>query len=113
MKESQMSTKMNRDQLLNTAKEITVQAGNAMTKADLDVALNALVGAIKSGLAHGMSVPLPEIGTLKVSPRAASTGRNPKTGEEVDVPACAVVRFTTGKALKDALVAEKTIEKLL
>lgn len=46
---------------------------------------------------------LPGIGKLKLGARAARTGRNPKTGEALDIPACNVVKLVAAKALKDAV----------
>lgn len=43
-----------------------------------------------------------ELGTFKVLDRPAHKGRNPQTGEEMDIPACKVVRFSAGKALREA-----------
>ena len=105
--------KMTRDELLNTAKAVAEQNGHKVTKADLEIALAAIAGGIRSGLANGMNVTLPEIGVLKVSVRAASVARNPRTGEEVQVGARAAVSFTASKAIKDTLVENDTLSKLV
>ena len=60
-----------------------------------DVALNTLK--------QGGEVPLPVLGAIKVSRSAARTGRNPKTGDALEIPAKNVAKFRPSKALKDAL----------
>ncbi len=74
-----------------------------MSKADSERALTATLDAIKDALVAGDSVMLIGFGTFKVSDRAARTGRNPQTGEEIDIPATKVPSFKAGKALKDAV----------
>lgn len=55
--------------------------------------------------AEGNELVLPGIGKLKASLRAGRTGRNPQTGEEVQIPAALTVKFSATKALKDAINA--------
>ena len=68
-----------------------------------DAALNAIVDGITSALASGDDVTLIGFGTFKVNERAARTGRNPRTGEDIQIAAAKVPAFKAGKALKDAL----------
>jgi DNA-binding protein HU-beta len=72
-----------------------------ITKKDAEKALNSFTTNVSNSLANGESVSLIGFGTFKVSNRAARKGRNPKTGEELDIPARNVPSFTAGKALKD------------
>lgn len=72
-----------------------------LSKADAGKALDALIDAVKETLAKGEDVALVGFGTFKLRSRAARTGRNPRTNEEIKIPASKVPAFTAGKALKD------------
>lgn len=72
-----------------------------ISKADMTAVLAALGDVVASELRQGNEVVLPEIGKLVVSERAARTGRNPQTGEELTVPASRVVKLKPAKALKE------------
>lgn len=74
-----------------------------ITKAAATKAYNALVDSIVSALRSGKSVPLLGFGTFSVKARAARQGRNPKTGEPIQIDAANVPTFKAGKALKDAV----------
>ncbi len=74
-----------------------------LTKKDAEKALNAFTGAISGSLKKGNSVRLIGFGTFKVSHRAARKGRNPKTGEEIQISARKVPTFSAGKGLKEAV----------
>lgn len=73
------------------------------TKAKTELALDATITVLSEALASGMSVTFTGFGTFKVTERAPRKGRNPRTGTEIEIPACKVVKFTPGKALKDAV----------
>ena len=62
-----------------------------------------MIDAITHSLSGGTEVRLVGFGTFMVSSRAASTGRNPRTGEAISIPAAKLPKFKAGKALKDAL----------
>ncbi len=79
--------------------------GADMTKADAERALNSLVSTVTSELANGGDVSLVGFGTFKVNDRAARTGRNPQTGETIQIAAAKVPAFKAGKAIKDAVNA--------
>jgi DNA-binding protein HU-beta len=66
-------------------------------------ALNAVLEAISSSLKKGQDVVLTGFGTFKVASRKARTGRNPKTGETIKIPARKVVRFKVGAELRKAV----------
>ncbi|MGN6481667.1 HU family DNA-binding protein [Luteibacter aegosomaticola] len=72
-----------------------------LSKADAGRALEAFIEAVKEGLKSGGDVAIVGFGTFKVRSRAARTGRNPRTNEEIKIPASKVPAFTAGKALKD------------
>ena len=74
-----------------------------LSKKDADAALSATVAAITEALKAGDKVQLVGFGTFAVKARAARTGRNPKTGEAIEVAAAKVPTFAAGKALKDAV----------
>ncbi len=73
------------------------------SKKDTEAVLKSLASVVQSQLYAGDEVPLPGIGKLKVATRAARTGRNPATGEPLEIPAKKVPHFTAAKALKDAV----------
>lgn len=67
-----------------------------------DQAINALGNVIRDQLKAGGEVHLPDIGKFAVADRAARTGRNPQTGESIEIAAKRVPTFSAAKALKDA-----------
>ncbi len=73
------------------------------SKALADRALDATLESIKEALGNGDAVTLTGFGSFKVSTRAARKGRNPQTGQEIDIPASKGVKFSVGKALKDSV----------
>ncbi|WP_153717400.1 HU family DNA-binding protein [Eikenella corrodens] len=73
------------------------------TKADAEAALKAVQGAIAAALVNGDKITLPGFGTFKVVETAARTGRNPQTGEPVEIPAKRKIKFNPTQSLKDLL----------
>jgi DNA-binding protein HU-beta len=83
---------------------VAVVADSAgLSKADAAKAVDAVVESITSALKSGDDVRLVGFGTFLVSRRAASTGRNPRTGATIKIPASNQPKFKAGKGLKDAL----------
>jgi DNA-binding protein HU-beta len=75
-----------------------------ISKAAATRSVDALIGAIKATLKKkDGSVTLVGFGTFSVGKRAARTGRNPRTGEEITIKAAKVPKFKPGKAFKDAV----------
>lgn len=74
-----------------------------LSKSDAGSAVEAVFKGIQQTLQNGDSVTLVGFGTFSVSERAARTGRNPRTGEVITIPASKTPKFKAGKALKDAL----------
>jgi DNA-binding protein HU-beta len=74
-----------------------------ISKAAATRALEALIGGVRTTLKKGGSVSLVGFGTFAVSKRAARSGRNPRTGDQIKIKAAKVPKFRPGKALKDAL----------
>jgi len=76
---------------------------SGLTKKDSEAALNATLEAITEGLKAGEKVALVGFGSFEVRERAARMGRNPKTKEEIQIPASKAPVFKAGKAFKDAI----------
>ena len=72
-----------------------------ISKADATKAIDAFCDAVFDGLKKGGEVSIPPLGKFVVSQRAASTGRNPRTGEAIKIAASKQVKFRAGKAVKD------------
>ena len=77
--------------------------GAKITKAEAEAALNALVDAVEGALARHEKVTLVGFGTFSVSRRAARSGRDPRTGAAISIPASSSARFKAGKKLQDAV----------
>lgn len=77
-----------------------------MTKKDSEVMLNALIDVVSEALTNGEEVAIAGLGKFEVRERAARSGRNPQTGEAIEIAACKVPAFKAAKALKDAVKAE-------
>ena len=89
---------MNKTQMVE---HIAVSAD--LPKAKADAALQAFIQGVNNALSDGDEVALIGFGTFKVNERAARTGRNPKTGEEIQIAASKIPAFKAGKGLKEAL----------
>ena len=74
-----------------------------LSKADAGKAVDAVFDSITGSLKSGTEVRLVGFGTFSVSRRAASQGRNPRTGEPIKIPASNQPKFKAGKGLKDAV----------
>lgn len=73
------------------------------SKKDAETALNGVTSTITKALKKGEEVRLVGFGTFKVSKRAARTGRNPRTGQTIQIKAAKVPGFKAGKELRDAV----------
>ena len=89
---------MNKNEFVNAIAE-----KSGLTKKDAEAALNAYIEVVTDALKAGDSVQLIGFGTFEVRERAARTGRNPLTGETIEIAAAKVPAFKSGKALKDAI----------
>lgn len=97
---------LSKSQLLSALAEKTGQS-----KKDIDAVLEALTGiAYKEAKSVG-KFTLPGLGILKLVQRAARTGRNPATGEQMTIPAKTVVKFTVAKAAKEAIAGKAPAKK--
>lgn len=89
---------------MNKAELVDAVAGAAnLSKADAGRAVDAVVSSIASSLQRGEQVSVVGFGTFSVKHRAARAGRNPRTGETIQIKASNVPGFKAGKALKDAV----------
>ena len=89
---------MNKNELIAAMAE-----KSGLSKKDAGVALDAFTVAVQDALLQGDKVQLVGFGTFEVKERAARTGKNPRTGEAVEIAAAKVPAFKAGKVLKDAL----------
>ncbi|MGV0953211.1 MAG: HU family DNA-binding protein [Fluviibacter sp.] len=93
---------------MNKAELIEVIAKEAkLSKAAAQAALDATVAAVVKAVTKGDSVSLVGFGSFSSGKRAARTGRNPQTGEAIKIPAAKTVKFSAGKAFKDAVNKRK------
>lgn len=89
---------MNKAELIAAVAEKT-----GLSKKDSEKAVNAAVDSIVDTLAAGEKVSIVGFGAFDVKERGVRVGRNPKTREEIEIPATKVPFFKAGKALKDAI----------
>ncbi|MDR6383433.1 MULTISPECIES: HU family DNA-binding protein [Paraburkholderia] len=89
---------MNKQELIDA-----VASATGSSKAIAGEAIDAVIGAISKAVAQGDTVQLVGFGSFSQGVRAARTGRNPSTGEAIDIPAAKTVKFTAGKAFKDSV----------
>ena len=89
---------MNKTELIDA-----MASKSGLTKKDVAVALEAFTSTVTETLAKKDSVALIGFGTFSTSARAAREGRNPSTGETMQIKASTVVKFKVGKTLKDAV----------
>ena len=76
---------------------------SGLTKKDATAAVEALFEVVTETLADGERVQVIGFGSFEVRDRAARKGRNPQTGEEIEIPATKVPAFKAGKGLKDSV----------
>ncbi|KGW78461.1 DNA-binding protein HU [Burkholderia pseudomallei MSHR2990] len=91
---------MNKQELIDA-----VAAGTGVTKTDASKTVQAVLEAVTDAVSRGESVQIIGFGAFSQGQRAARTGRNPTTGAEIAIPAAKTVKFTAGKAFKDAVNA--------
>ena len=89
---------MNKAELINAVADKT-----NLTKKDAESAVNAVIDVITESLAKDEKVQLVGFGSFEVKSRAARIGRNPRTKEQIKIPASKLPVFKAGKALKDSI----------
>ncbi|MFL2052068.1 HU family DNA-binding protein [Leuconostoc mesenteroides] len=88
----------NKQELVDSVAKTT-----GLTKKDATASVDAVFASIEEALKNGEKVQLIGFGNFEVRDRAARKGRNPQTGEEIQIAASKVPAFKPGKALKDAV----------
>lgn len=91
---------MNKAELIES---VQAQLGGESTKKDATEALAAVLDSISKGVKADGSVQIIGFGTFKISERGARTGRNPKTGEPMEIGASKTIRFSPSSNLKASL----------
>jgi len=91
-------SKMNKTELIDAVAESA-----DLSKADAARAVDAVISSVTKALKKGDNVTVVGFGTFQVRERAARTGRNPKTGDTINIAASKNPAFKAGKALKDAV----------
>jgi DNA-binding protein HU-beta len=89
---------MNKQELVDA-----VAAATGESKAATAAALDAILETVTSAVTDGDVVQLIGFGSFSMGARSARVGRNPATGAEIQIPAAKTVKFTAGKAFKDAV----------
>jgi DNA-binding protein HU-beta len=89
---------VNKNELVGVVADST-----GLSRSDASKAVDGVFDAISAALKKGDEVRLVGFGTFSVSQRAASEGRNPRTGEKIQIPASKQPKFKAGKGLKDAI----------
>ncbi|WCT55999.1 HU family DNA-binding protein [Paenibacillus kyungheensis] len=89
---------MNKTDLINN-----ISTSSGLTKRDVETVLNGFLGEITDALTKGDKVQLIGFGTFETRKRAARTGRNPQTGEEINISESTVPAFKAGNKLKEAV----------
>ena len=81
----------------------SVASRSGLSKADSARAVDGMISSIESALKSGQEVRIVGFGTFSVTNRAATTGRNPRTGEAIQIPASKQPKFKAGAPLKQAV----------
>jgi len=98
MSRSEEGNALNKSELVDQ-----VAARTNLSKKEAGLAVDAMFESIESALASGEKVQIVGFGSFEVRDRSARTGRNPQTGEEIEIEARRVPVFKAGKALKEAV----------
>ena len=97
---------------MNKSELVDIAAKEAdISKAAADRTLSAILAAVVKTVSKGDSVTLVGFGTFKSSKRAARTGKNPKTGAALKIPATTVPKFSAGSSFKAAVSGKKAAKK--
>ena len=93
-----MELKVNKNDLI-----ASVASSAGLSKSDATRSLESLLDTITNALKRGEKVSIVGFGNFSISERKATTGRNPRTGESIQIPASKRPKFSVGKALKEAV----------
>ena len=100
---------MNKKQLINSVSELL---DGSVTKASLKEVIDATFQAMEGALTSGKKVSVSKFGALMLVERQARKGRNPQTGEEIQIAARSSVKFKPAKNLKAAVANVKPVEEV-
>ncbi len=89
---------MNKSDIVDAVRDAT-----GITRADAERAIEAVINSIVDALKNDKQVSISGLGIFEAKMRAGRTGRNPRTGETINIPAMRVPKFRAAKALKDAV----------
>jgi len=89
---------MNKADIINKVHEVL-----GGTRADAERAVETMIDSVTDSLKSGQEVSIAGLGIFSAKMRNARTGRNPRTGESIEIPAMRVPKFRASKALKDAV----------
>lgn len=89
---------MNKSELVEA-----IASGSGVTKADANRVLDTFMLTVTDALKSGDQVVLPGFGSFSTGNRSARTGRNPQTGQTIQIKASRVAKFKAGKSLKEAV----------
>jgi DNA-binding protein HU-beta len=89
---------MNKSELVEA-----IAHGSGVTKADANRVLDTFMMTVTDALKSGDQVVLPGFGSFSIGNRSARTGRNPQTGQTIQIKASRVAKFKAGKTLKEAV----------
>lgn len=89
---------MNKSELVEA-----IAQGSGVTKADANRVLDTFMMTVTDTLKSGDQVVLPGFGSFSIGNRSARTGRNPQTGQTIQIKASRVAKFKAGKTLKEAV----------
>ena len=89
---------MNKSELVEA-----IAHGSGVTKADANRVLDTFMMTVTDALKGGDQVVLPGFGSFSIGNRSARTGRNPQTGQTIQIKASRVAKFKAGKTLKEAV----------
>ena len=92
---------MNKSELIDA-----IASGSGLTKTAAQTALDSFIDVVKDALRSGDQVVLPGFGSFSTGNRSARTGRNPQTGQVIQIKASRVAKFKAGKSLKEAVQEE-------
>ena len=94
---------MNKTDLVKVVKDTVSETLEGVTVKDTAIFVDATIKAIQDAVVAGDKVYIVGLGTFETTERAARMGRNPQTGEDMEIPASKAPKFKAGKAFKDAV----------
>ena len=94
---------MNKTDLVKVVKDTVSETLEGVTAKDTAIFVDAIIKAIQDAVVAGDKVSIVGFGTFETTERAARMGRNPQTGEDMEIPASKAPKFKAGKAFKDAV----------